>query len=155
MSREDFDEIMGRIAGAIGDRPLDQDLAAHLSATFPPDGEDFKAVERLCREGEAEGWVCGREAGGIKFSRPVKPGGAAGAFSVDVVRMEPCAGPHHVHPKGEIGMIMPLDGPAEFDGMPRGWYVHEPGSAHWPTVTKGPAYVLYLLPDGEIEFTGK
>ncbi|MEJ2026636.1 MAG: DUF4863 family protein [Limibacillus sp.] len=70
MSREQFDDIMGRIAETIGERPLDQDLAAHLTASFPPDGDDFKAVEALCREGEAEGWVCGREAGGIKFSRP-------------------------------------------------------------------------------------
>ena len=155
MSREQFEEIMGRVAASIGERAVDQELAAHLGDAFPPDGADFKAVEALCREGEAEGWLCNREAGGIKFSRPIKPGGAAGPFSVDVVRMEPCKGPHHLHPKGEIGMIMPLDGPAAFDGMPRGWYVHEAGSAHWPTVTEGPAYVLYLLPGGEIEFTGK
>ena len=79
----------------------------------------------------------------------------AGRFSVDVVWMQDCKGPHHVHPKGEIGMIMPVEGDAEFDDIPRGWYVHEAGSAHWPTVTKGSAYILYLLPDGEIEFTGK
>ena len=27
--------------------------------------------------------------------------------------------------------------------------------AVWPTVSKGEAYVLYLLPEGRIEFTGK
>ena len=126
-----------------------------LMESFPPDGEDFQAVEALCREGERDGWLCARAAGGIKFGRPIKPGTEAGRFSVDVVWMQDCKGPHHVHPKGEIGMIMPVEGDAEFDDIPRGWYVHEAGSAHWPTVTKGSAYILYLLPDGEIEFTGE
>ena len=64
-------------------------------------------------------------------------------------------GPHHAHPSGEIGMIMPISGEPAFDGMGRGWYVYPPGSDHWPTVAGGEAYVLYLLPEGAIEFTGK
>ncbi len=52
----------------------------------------------LCQEGEAEGWVCGREAGGIAFGRVIRPGGAARRFSVDVVRMADIEGPHHRHP---------------------------------------------------------
>ncbi|MEE8140092.1 MAG: DUF4863 family protein, partial [Alphaproteobacteria bacterium] len=56
---------------------------------------------------------------------------------------------------GEIGMIMPIAGDPKFDGVGRGWYVHPPGSDHWPTLVGGDAYVLYLLPDGAIEFTGK
>jgi hypothetical protein len=155
MSREAFNEIMGRVAAAIGDKPLEEALARFLNETFPADGEDFTAVEALCRKGEAEGWICNREGGGIKFSRPVKPGAEAGPFSVDVVRMPSMKGPHHVHPLGEIGMIMPIEGEAAFDGSPRGWYVYGPGTAHWPTVSKGEAYVLYLLPEGRIEFTGK
>ena len=63
------------------------------------------------------------------------------------------AGPHHVHPNGEIDLIMPLDATAQFDGHGAGWLVYPPGSAHPPTVTGGRALVLYLLPDGAIEFT--
>jgi hypothetical protein len=37
--------------------------------------------------------------------------------------------------------------------MGAGWCVNEPGSSHCPTVTDGEALVLYLLPDGEINFT--
>jgi hypothetical protein len=48
---------------------------------------------------------------------------------------------------------MPLTATAKFDGAGRGWKVYEPGSAHNPTVTDGEAVVLYLLPDGRIEFT--
>ena len=55
-------------------------------------------IAALCVEGEAEGWACGREAGGIAFGRVIRPGGAAGRFSVDAVRMAGTVGPHHSHP---------------------------------------------------------
>ncbi len=48
---------------------------------------------------------------------------------------------------------MPVTPEAKFDGRGAGWCVNEPGSAHHPTVTGGEALVLYLLPDGEIDFT--
>jgi hypothetical protein len=69
------------------------------------------------------------------------------------VRMDNIAGPHHVHTTGEIGMIVPIAGDARFDDKGRGWYVYGPGSSHSPTVSGGAAYILYLLPDGAIEFT--
>ncbi|MDQ0316470.1 4-hydroxylaminobenzoate lyase [Amorphus orientalis] len=155
MSQQAFFELVGRIADRMGDRPLDADLAALLNEDFPKDGKDFAELRALCAEGEAEGWLMKREAGGIKFSRPVKPGAEAGRFSVDVVRMKDVRGPHHVHTTGEVGAIMPIEGDARFDGMEEGWYVYPPGSDHHPTVSDGDAYVLYFLPDGEIEFTGR
>ena len=36
-----------------------------------------------------------------------------------------------------------------------GWKVYAPGSDHFPTVRGGRALVLYLLPAGAIQFTGK
>ena len=56
-------------------------------------------------------------------------------------------------PLGEIDLIMPLDDSATFDGHGAGWLVYGPGSAHPPTVAQGRALVLYLLPQGQIEFT--
>ncbi len=155
MPRADFERIMSDIAATIGERTLDDGLTAFLNDSYPADGTIFQAVEALCREGESEGWLCAREMEGIRFGRVIKPGNEAGRFSVDVVRMADIKGPHHVHTQGEIGMIMPIESEAEFDDMPRGWYVYPAGSDHWPTVTKGDAYILYLLPDGAIEFTGK
>ncbi len=155
MSQARLEELMAEIAAAIGEKSVDGDLAGFLNQTFAEAGETFKEVEALCHEGEAEGWLCAREMGGIKFGRVIKPGGAAGRFSVDVVRMKDIKGPHHLHPSGEIGMIIPIAGDPKFDGEGRGWYVDPPGSDHWPTVEGGDAYVLYLLPDGAIEFTGK
>jgi hypothetical protein len=67
--------------------------------------------------------------------------------------MEDVAGPHHRHPTGEIDLVLPLSGDARFDGRGAGWVVYGPGSAHRPTVRGGKALVLYLLPQGAIEFT--
>ncbi len=69
--------------------------------------------------------------------------------------MAEVAGGHHVHPHGEIDLVMPLDPEARFDGHPAGWCVYPPGSANTPTVTGGRALVLYLLPQGAIEFTAR
>lgn len=151
----EFLEIVSAVAREVEGRELDASLEARLNARFPASGDQFSRLSALCAEGEAEGWLLNREAGGIKFSRAVKPGKEAGRFSVDVVRMKDIAGPHHVHTTGEIGAIMPVSGEPRFDGKPKGWYVYPPGSSHRPTVTGGDAYVLYLLPEGAIEFTGK
>jgi len=151
----EFLALMAEIAGAIGARPLDDALEDFLNATYPAGGAVFSRLSALCAAGEAEGWLMAREGGGIKYGRAVKPGGGAGNFSVDVVRMKNVKGPHHIHTTGEIGAVMAIEGTPNFDHWPVGWYVYAPGSDHNPTVTGGEAYVLYLLPGGEIEFTGR
>jgi hypothetical protein len=97
--------------------------------------------------------MCSREHAGIKYGRVIKPGDATHGFSVDVVDMDNVAGGHHRHPTGEIDLVMPVSRAAAFDGRGAGWLVYEPGSAHVPTVSGGCALVLYLLPQGAIEFT--
>ncbi len=155
MSKDEFLDVVRTIAERIGGDPLDDRMADKLNRDFPADGSLFLKLKALCSEGEREGWLVQREAGGIKFGRPVKAGAEAGRFSVDVVRMADVKGPHHIHTTGEIGAIMAISGAPKFDGIPEGWYVYGPGSDHHPTVTDGDAYVLYLLPDGAIEFTGR
>ena len=155
MMIEAFDALVGSVATAIGDRPLDETLEALLNDRFGPGTEIFRDLARLCADGESEGWLMSREAHGIKFGRAIKPNTKAGRFSVDVVRMKDVKGPHHVHTQGEIGVIMPIEGKPRFDGKPEGWYVYPAGSDHYPTVTGGDAYVLYFLPEGAIEFTGR
>jgi hypothetical protein len=144
---------LASVAGAIDGDALGPDLEERLNAEFPAGGEWFETAAAMCRQGCAEGWLCGREAGGIKFGRAVPAGDALHGMSVDVVEMNDVVGPHHSHPNGEIDLVMPLDPSAEFDGRGAGWKVYEPGSAHKPTVTGGNALVLYLLPAGAIEFT--
>lgn len=155
MSKEAFQELMTRVATAAADRPLDADLAHELNERFPPDGETYRAITEACHKAIEEGWMCHHANGDVHFSRPVRPGPDTAGFSVDVVRMKDCRGPHHRHPNGEITMVMPITPGAKFDGAGPGWKVYPPDSAHFPTVSDGEAVVLYLLPDGAIEFTGK
>ena len=113
----------------------------------------YTALKSACETGVADGWLCDREGGGIRFGRIFKPAADLHGFSVDVVDMQDIEGPHHSHPNGEIDLIMPIEGDARFDGRPAGWLVCPLGSAHRPTVTQGRALVLYLLPQGRIIFT--
>jgi len=154
MTPQEFAELLAPITQWIGDRPLDDGLDADLNRAFPADGWLFRAVVDACHAAIAAGWMCNREGGGIKYGQVVKPSVASQGFSVDVVAMENLAGPHHRHPNGEIDLIMPESTSATFDGRGAGWLVYGPGSAHRPTVTGGKALVLYLLPQGAIEFSG-
>ncbi|MEO8486201.1 MAG: DUF4863 family protein [Betaproteobacteria bacterium] len=153
MPIEPFTSLVAEVTGRAAGRPLDAVLARDLNRTFPADGATVAAIASACREGIREGWMCSREAGGIRYGRVVKAGAPTHGFSVDVVEMADVVGPHHRHPNGEIDLVMPVDADARFDGHGAGWVVYGPGSAHCPTVSGGRARVLYLLPDGAIAFT--
>ena len=151
--QDSFAQLVLAATRVIGDRPLDGALQEILNRELPPDGEDFQRIFSACTEAIAAGWMCQRSAGGIRYGRVIKPSGLLGRFSVDVVEMSDMAGPFHGHPNGEIDMIMPLDAAARFDGQGAGWRVYPPHSRHAPTVTAGKALILYLLPEGAIDFT--
>ena len=153
MQLETFTDLVASLAARIAGRPLDLSLEEHLNDTLGPGTKDYEDLFSACRAAIESGWMCNRESGGIKFGRVIKPGPRTHGFSVDVVDMDNIVGPHHSHPRGEIDLIMPLTSDAQFDGRGAGWCVYGPGSAHAPSVTSGRALVLYLLPDGKIEFT--
>jgi hypothetical protein len=147
--RQGLAELTTQLAG----RPLDAALDAWLNAEHGPASDTFRALRDACLQGVTEGWLCDREGGGIRYGRIFKPAADLNGFSVDVVDMQNIAGPQHAHPNGEIDLIMPIGAGATFDGRPAGWLVCPPGSTHRPTVAHGRALVLYLLPDGRIDFT--
>ncbi|WP_042302921.1 DUF4863 family protein [Paraburkholderia kururiensis] len=153
MSPQEFQRLIAGVTEQIAGRPLDDALCAWLNATWPEGSPTFRDLADACRAGVTQGWLCNREAGGIRYGRVFKPVPELHGFSVDVVDMNEIAGPHHRHPNGEIDLIMPLTEGALFDGHSAGWCVYGPGSAHRPTVSEGRALVLYLLPEGAIEFT--
>ncbi|KAA3630376.1 MAG: DUF4863 family protein, partial [Proteobacteria bacterium] len=126
MSREPFDSRIAELAAAICERTPDDSLAGFLNAEYGPRSEWFAAVKAACEQAIADGWMCDREAGGIRYGRVTRPDTTAGPFSVDVVSMDDCRGPYHVHPEGEIDMVMPLDGDARFDGHGAGWVGYPP-----------------------------
>jgi len=157
MSVEQFRTQIAELSTVLAGRPLDASLDASLDAWLNAEhgagSATYAALKASCEAGVKEGWLCKREGGGIRYGRIFKPAEDLNGFSVDVVDMANITGPHHMHPQGEIDLIMPIEGDANFDGRPAGWCVYVPGSAHRPTVSSGRALVLYLLPQGQIEFT--
>ena len=153
MEVQSFQALIAGLTADIAGRPLDAALADHLNTRHGPGSDGYREIFDACQAAIAAGWMCKHEGGGIRYGRVIKPTPEIHGFSVDVVDMENVVGPHHVHPNGEIDLIMPLTEGAQFDGHPAGWCVYGPGSAHKPTVSSGRALVLYLLPQGAIEFT--
>jgi hypothetical protein len=148
-----FQQLIGKVTAEIAAIPLDSSLESHLNASHGAGSELYQQIFDACKIGVRDGWLANREGGGLRYGRVLKATDATHGFSVDVVDMQDIAGPHHVHPNGEIDLIMPLTPDACFDGHPAGWCVYEAGSAHSPTVSRGRALVLYLLPQGAIQFS--
>lgn len=155
MNVDEFRSMLKPVTDFVSGREIDREMAAELNRKFPPDGETFSAIEHACHDAIAEGWMCAQGSEGRRFGRVIQPSDETERLSVDVVELTDIVGPHHVHPNGEVCMVMPVDEAAKFDGNPRGWCTYEPGSDHHPTVAHGKALVLYLLPEGKIEFTGR
>lgn len=151
--REPFHSLMVEVTRFVSDRPLDSDLMLALNERFPASSATYHEILAACLSAIDQGWMCERTAGAIKYGRVFRPELELAGFSVDVVDMTDVVGPHHRHPKGEIDLIIPIDETARFDGQGAGWLVYGPGTAHPPTVDRGRALVVYLLPDGAIEFT--
>jgi Domain of unknown function (DUF4863) len=147
-----FTRLLEKPVQAAEGRALNKELEAYLNHEFPAAGPEVALIFAGCKAAIAAGWMCQRNAGGIRYGRVIKPSPQLAGFSVDVVDMQSIAGPHHAHPNGEIDLIMPIDPQAKFDGQGAGWMVYEPGSSHAPTVTGGQALILYLLPHGAIDF---
>lgn len=153
MTPEQFRSQIATLTAQLAGRPLDRSLSDWLNAEHGAESATYRDLRASCEAGVRDGWLCNREGGGIRYGRIFKPADDLHGFSVDVVDMDSIAGPHHVHPQGEIDLIMPLSPEARFDGQGAGWMVYGPGSAHAPTVTAGRALVLYLLPAGQIQFS--
>lgn len=145
--------LTARITRQLDGQPPGPALADWLNAECGAGSDEYQALAAGCEAGVRDGWLCQREGGGIRYGRIFKPAEDLQGYSVDVVDMDSIAGPHHVHPQGEIDLVVPQTPGAQFDGQGAGWVVYGPGSAHSPTVRQGRALVLYLLPAGEIRFT--
>lgn len=152
-SQQLFESQISAITEVVSRQPLESALGVWLKENHGLHTPSFQGLRDSCIKGVEQGWLCNREGGGLRYGRVFKPSEGLHGFSVDVVDMQNIAGPHHVHPLGEIDLIMPIDEQARFDGHGAGWMVYPAQSAHAPTVTNGRALVLYLLPQGKIEFT--
>jgi len=154
MDLQQFTALMKPVMETIATARIDTDLETTLNTAFPASSDTFRTIESACHDAITAGWMCTQGGEGRRFGRVVEPSAETGDLSIDVVDLTDIVGPHHRHPTGEVCMVMPVADGAQFDGHGAGWCVNPPGSAHHPTVTNGRALVLYLLPEGKIEFTG-
>jgi hypothetical protein len=60
---------------------------------FPANGATFRDLADACRDCVAEGWLCNREGGGIRYGRIFKELPETHGISVDEVEMKDVAGP--------------------------------------------------------------
>ena len=156
MQINEFKALIKPVTDLVSGMTIDAKLAEELNRQFPPGGEVFDMIEKACHEAIADGWMCANgEEGGPRWGRVIEPCEETGGLSVDVVDLTDLVGSLHSHPTGEVCMVMPITPEARFDGTPRGWVVFEPGTAHHPTVTNGEALILYMLPNGKINFSDR
>jgi len=148
-----FEQLVAPVARFAQGRTLDAALQADLNLNFPPGSVPFEQIRAACHAGIAAGWLCAQGDAKRRYGRIFEAGEATHGFSVDVVDITDLIGNHHRHPTGEIDMIMPVTPEARFDDRGAGWLVYPPDSAHRPTVSGGRALILYLLPEGKIEWT--
>ena len=113
MTPQDFHALLHGLTAQLQGRPIDSSLQTWLNAEHGPDSppdesgsNTYQQLKAACETGVAQGWLCQREAGGLKYGRIFKPDDGLHRFSVDVVDMTDVAGPHHVHPTGEIDLVM-------------------------------------------------
>ncbi|MCA9592125.1 MAG: DUF4863 family protein [Myxococcales bacterium] len=155
MTLSELESTLQRVTDSIGGMAPGPELMALLNERFGRSSETFTRLAEICREGMNSGWLCQREHGGIRYGRVIEAGPELSGYSVDVVYMNDVRGPYHRHPNGELDLVLPVDDGAKFDGHGAGWVVYDAESAHYPTVTGGAAFVLYLLPGGAIDFKAK
>ena len=139
------------LVAARGVDPGDPSAARELEARLDPKGEAARALNAELLALLAAGRIADRGQPPVQWGRVAKAGEATHGFSIDAVVMS-AAGPLHRHPNGEFDWCVALDGAPTFDGRPPGWVVLPPGSEHTPTVEGGRMLVVYLLPEGAIEF---
>lgn len=124
---------------------------ATLRSRLDPASEEGQRVSAAIKALLDEGKVADRGEPPVKYSRAAKATEETSGFSIDVVDMTG-PGPRHRHPQGEVNWCIALDGSPTFMGQPPGWVVETPGSEHVPTVEGGRMLIVYLLPEGAIEF---
>ncbi len=127
-----FRELVADFTGRRAGRALDA-VEQWLNDEHGVGSPTFEAFRHACLAGVAQGWMCEREGGGIRYGRVFPASDELHRFSVDVVDMADVVGPHHAHPQGEIDLIMPVAGDARFDGRTAGWCVYPPARTVRPS----------------------
>ena len=147
-----LDTFQPLLAAAEGIDLTDADAAcAELEKRFNPTSDEAQALNAALKALLADGAIADRGELPVKWGRVAKATDESRDFSIDVVHMNG-AGPRHRHPNGEVNWCVTLSGEPAFEGQSNGWVVMAPDSVHVPAVTGGEMLIVYLLPQGAMEF---
>jgi Domain of unknown function (DUF4863) len=124
---------------------------AELQKRFDPAGPAARTLRASLLRLYEEGKIAQNGALPVRWGRAAKATPETLDQSIDVVVMNG-PGPLHRHPRGEVNYCIALEGAPRFDGQEPGWVVFPPASRHVPTVSGGTMLIVYLLPQGQIEF---
>lgn len=143
-------ELVDPVIRALQDVSLTDPAAvqSELERRFPMAGKTLQRIRAAMVQGQEQGWLLTKSAGGVQFGRVARD---RGGFSIDAV-LSSGPGPRHRHPNGEVDLLFATGGDPRFDGHEEGWAVYGPGSVHVPAVIGGEMLILYLLPEGAIEW---
>ncbi|HTR10913.1 MAG TPA: DUF4863 family protein [Paraburkholderia sp.] len=143
-----------------------------LNTKYGIESELYQDLARLLTLGVNEGWVAATEVAGPRYRRSlvVTPSAQTFFFSATSVLLDSTdnaqnnpegsfRAPYHLHPYGEINLVVPLNDGAALAGpngwCHGGWTAPEPGSHHFPEVKGGAVVSLTFLPAGRIAFDVK
>ncbi|WP_394779765.1 DUF4863 family protein [Undibacterium sp.] len=152
-------EIKDMTAGAVTEQ--------WLNTKYGVGSELYQQLAQLIRTGVQDGWAADAEIAGPRYrrSRIEAPSEHTCFFSIMAVLMDSrdneqhnpegsFRGGYHLHPYGEINMVVPLDKGAALAGpngwCDGGWTAPAPASHHYPEVKGGTVISLTFLPAGRI-----
>jgi len=107
------------------DKTTGRELELWLNATYGPQTALYKDLARLITDGVTDGWAANIEVTGPTYRRSEiqAPTAKLNYFSITAVYMnsvERLRGQYHLHPYGELNLVVPLDPGAVLAG-PLGW----------------------------------
>ena len=124
---------------------------SELTRRLAPDSPEAARLNEALEALLAQGRIADRGELPVKWGRVSKATPESRDFSIDVVLMNG-AGPRHRHPLGEVNWCIAVEGAPTFMQQAPGWVVEPPDSEHVPTVAGGTMLIVYLLPQGQMEF---
>jgi hypothetical protein len=66
---DQFHALMQAATRLVADEPLDAGLQAKLNREAGPTSALYQQIFAACKQGVADGWMCNREGGGIRYGR--------------------------------------------------------------------------------------
>ena len=173
-AREELIEKTCSFLDSIKNKTPGAELEDWLNSNYGPGTSLYEALARLVKQGVQEGWLAVDYITGLHYrrSRLLEPSDKTNYFSVTTVYMDSgeqknrgstmleqnglLRGDYHLHPYGEINLVVPLELDACLKGprgwKHKGWTVLPPGSHHYPEVKGGALIAFFFLPSGRLSY---